>query len=211
MYCLRGPYVIRTVTHEDVTKADLGALRPCHARPAWPTSLRRRRACIGHPAILRPPRTTTRSAVGRECTDELRAVWIPPSPLVPKDSAGADYIRGHTAIADAASSPRSTTLRAQTRRLRAPGARPSASSDHRRTAYVSTSTRFARARFVRFATRHIPLITFEDVPGFSRTGSTRRPSSHGAKLTTPSRGTVEAHASPQCYGCAYASCSNTSH
>jgi propionyl-CoA carboxylase beta chain len=189
-----GPDVIKTVTHEDVTKEDLGGAMTHNEKSGVAHfAVENDEACI---ALIRellsfmpdnnlddPPRTPTEDPSDRE--DAALDGLIPPSPNQPYDMldlihAIADdgyFLEVHEHFAK--------NLVVGFARLggRAVGVVANQPAHLAGTLDINASTK--GARFVRFCDAfNIPLITFEDVPGFlpgtvQEYGGIIR---HGAKL-----------------------------
>ena len=173
-----GPDVIKTVTHEEVTKEELGGAMTHNATSGVAhfavdddrECLRARsasccRSCRRTTWTIRRGRDDRRSA-DRE--DEALDRLVPASPNQPYDML--DLI--HAVVDDGAVPRGAPALRAEHhRRLRAPRRpRRSASSPTSRRCSPGTldiDASVKGARFVRFCDAfNIPLVTFEDVPGF---------------------------------------------
>jgi propionyl-CoA carboxylase beta chain len=189
-----GPDVIKTVTHEDVTKEDLGGAMTHNERSGVAHfAVETDEACI---ALIRellsfmpnnnlddPPRMPTEDPVDRE--DAALDTLIPPSPHQPYDMldlihAIADdgyFLEAHEHFA------RNMVVGFARLGGRAVGIVANQPAHLAGTLDINASIK--GARFVRFCDAfNIPLITFEDVPGFlpgtiQEYGGIIR---HGAKL-----------------------------
>ena len=176
---ITGPDVIKTVTHEEVTKEELGGAHTHAARSGVAHfAVADERACLdAHPRAARrtcrrtTPRIRRRVATQDPADREEPALdtLVPADSNKPYDIKQVITARRRRRAASSRSSP--SYAHEHRGRLRAHrGAHRSASSPTSRRTWpaASTSTRRSRrARFVRFCDCfNIPLVTFVDVPGF---------------------------------------------
>jgi propionyl-CoA carboxylase beta chain len=189
-----GPDVIKTVTHEDVTKEDLGGAMTHNEKSGVAHfAVEDDHECL---ALIRellsfmpgnnvddPPRLTTADPVDRE--DEALDTLIPPSPNQPYDILDLIHVVADEGYFLEVHEHYAKNIVVGFARL---GGRPVgmvANQPAHLAGTLDIDASVKGARFVRFCDAfNIPLITFEDVPGFlpgtvQEYGGIIR---HGAKL-----------------------------
>ena len=190
-----GPDVIKTVTHEEVTKEELGGAMTHNAtsgvahfavagRPRVPArSIRELLGYLPGNNVDDPPRgRRRRDPIDRE--DEALDRLVPASPNQPYDMLDLDPRGGRRRRRSSRCTGTTRGTSSSASRGSAAGRSASSRTSRRTWPARSTSTRRSRrARFVRFCDAfNIPLVTFEDVPGL--------PAGNASRSTAGSSGTA---------------------